>query len=174
MKLLYTSAQIHTRIAELGEQISKDYEAQSVLVLGVLKGCAIFISHLLVQLKGDFEIDFMAVSSYGSGTASGEIQLQKEPSSSVAGKTVLLVEDIVDSGKTVSFVKNYLLKKGAASVEIVTFVDKETETNVLNPKYVGFKYNDPAFLVGFGFDLAEKYRNLPEVYQLELQDLKTE
>ena len=171
MKPLYTSQQIQTRISELGEQISKDYEGQSVLVLGVLKGCAIFMSHLLVELKGDYEIDFMAVSSYGAGTSSGELQIQKEPSNSVAGKTVLLVEDIIDSGKTVRFVKDYLLQHGAASVKIVTFVDKETETNVLNPKYVGFKYAEPNFLVGFGFDLAEKYRNLPEVYQLEPSDL---
>ena len=171
MKLLYTSQQIQERITQLAQQISKDYEGQSVLVLGVLKGCAIFMSHLLVQLKGDYEIDFMAVSSYGAGTSSGELQTQKEPSSSVAGKAVLLVEDIIDSGKTVRFVKNYLLEKGAASVEVVTFVDKETKTNVIEPKYVGFHYTEPNFLVGFGFDLAEKMRNLPDVYQLEPNDL---
>ncbi len=171
MKLLYTSQQIHSRIAELGEQISKDHEGQSILLIGVLKGCALFMSHLLVQLKGDYEIDFLTVSSYGSGTTSGELTLQKEPSSTVKGKTVLLVEDIIDSGKTVSFVKNYLLKKGAASVEVVTFVDKETETNVIQPKYLGFRYTDPNFLVGFGFDLNEKMRNLPDVYQLEPSDL---
>lgn len=171
MKLLYTSQQIHSRITQLAEQISKDHEGQSVLILGVLKGCAIFMSHLMVQLKGDFEMDFLAVSSYGSGTTSGELTLQKEPSNSVTGKTILLVEDIIDSGKTVSFVREYLLKKGAVSVEVVTFVDKETETNVIEPKYVGFKYVEPNFLVGFGFDLAEKMRNLPDVYQLESSDL---
>lgn len=174
MKLLYSSTQIHSRIHELAEEISRDHQGQSVLLLGVLKGCAIFMSHLLVQLKGDFQIDFLAISSYGAGTTSGQLTLQKEPSQSVEGKTILLVEDIIDSGKTVRFVKDYLLSHGAASVEIVTFVDKETETNVLEPKYVGFKYSDPAFLVGFGFDLAEKFRNLPDVYQLESQDLKTE
>ena len=171
MKLLYTSQQIQERITQLAQQISKDYEGQSVLVLGVLKGCAIFMSHLLVQLKGDFEIDFMAVSSYGAGTSSGELVLQKEPSSSLQGRTILLAEDIIDSGKTVAFVRDHLLKSGAGSVEIVTFVDKETETNVIEPKYVGFHYTDPNFLVGFGFDLAEKMRNLPDVHQLEPSDL---
>lgn len=172
MKLLYTSAQIHERIAQLAEQISKDYEGQSVLILGVLKGAMIFLSHLLVQLKGDFEINTLTVSSY-EGTESKELQLKSEPSCPIEGRTILLVEDIIDSGKTLSFLKNYLLERGAASVEIATFVDKETKTNVLDPKYVGFRYAAPEFLVGFGFDLDEKLRNLPDVYQLEAKDLKS-
>lgn len=173
MNLLYSSTQIHTRIAELAEQISKDYQGQSVLLMGVLKGCTIFMSHLLVQLKGDFEIDFLTVSSYGAGTESGELQIKTLPSRSVEAKTVLLVEDIVDSGKTVRFVQELLLKQGAKSVEVVTLIDKETESNVLVPKYVGFTYKEAPFVVGFGFDLNEKFRNLPEVYQLEAEDLKS-
>lgn len=166
MKLLYTSEQIQQRIAELARKISKDYEGQSVLLVGVLKGCTVFMAHLLVQLQGDFEIDFLTVSSYRTQTQSGDLNLEKDLSRPIEGKTILIIEDIIDTGKTVSFVKNHLLGKGAASVEVVTFVDKETATNVLEPKYVAFKYTQPEFLVGFGFDLAEKYRNLPNVYQL--------
>ncbi len=138
MKLLYTSSQIHRRIAELAQQISKDYEGQNVLLIGVLKGAMILLAHLLVQLKGDFEINTLTVSSY-EGANSTDLKLKQEPTCSVEGRTVLLVEDIIDSGKTVSFLQDYLLEKGAASVEVLTLVDKDTETNVLLPAstYVG-------------------------------------
>ncbi|QQR54901.1 hypoxanthine phosphoribosyltransferase [Candidatus Peregrinibacteria bacterium] len=165
MKKRYSAQQIHQRIHELAEQISKDYEGQEVLLLGVLKGAMIFLAHLLVQLKGDFEINTLTVSSY-TGTSSTELKLQSEPTCTLKGRRILLVEDIIDSGKTVHFIKEYLLQKGAAEVEIVTLVDKETKTNVLSPKYVGFHYAEPNFLVGFGFDLDEKLRNLPEIHQL--------
>lgn len=172
MKLLYTSQQIHARITELAEQISNDYEGQEVLILGVLKGAMVFMSHLLVQLKGDFEINTITVSSY-EGARSTEVKLTAEPTCALEGRTILLIEDIIDTGKTVTFLKDYLLEKGASSVEVATLVDKETETNVLNPSYVGFRYTEPHFIVGFGFDLDEKLRNLPDVYQLESEDLKS-
>ncbi len=164
-KIQYSSHQIHQRITELAKQISRDYEGQSVTLVGVLKGAMVFMSHLLVKLEGDFEIDTLTVSSYGSGTQSGELKLQNDLSRPVKGKTVLLVEDIIDSGKTLAFVQKKLMDEGAKSVEIVVFVDKESKENKLEPKYFGFKYKDTPFLVGFGFDLNEKYRNLPEVYQ---------
>jgi hypoxanthine phosphoribosyltransferase len=172
MKLLYSQDQIHERIFAVAEEISRDYAGKDLLLVGVLKGCTIFMSHLLVKLKGAPEIDFMTVSSYSGGTESGELQLKKDLDGPVEGRHVLIVEDIVDTGKTVQFVREYLMDKGAASVEVVTFVDKEArrEFNVLKPKYICFEYEGEPFVIGFGFDYMERYRNLPEVYQLEEED----
>jgi hypoxanthine phosphoribosyltransferase len=169
MKLLYSREQIDERIAAVAAEINKDYAGKEVLMVGVLKGCMVFMAHLLVEIDLDVEIDFMTVSSYGEGTESGDLRLVKDLDTPVKGRHVILVEDIVDTGKTVDFVQNYLKEKGADSVELVSFVEKSTRRNVQNlvPKYYCFDYDQPEFLVGFGFDLGEKYRNLPAVYQHE-------
>lgn len=172
MKLLYSKEQIDERIAEVGAQISKDYKGREIFLVGVLKGCLVFMGQLLVKIEGKTSIDFMTVSSYGEGTESGDLRLVKDLDMPVKGKHVLLVEDIIDTGKTVDFVQNYLKEKGAASVEIVTFVEKKTRRHVdgLDPKYFCFEYDQPEFLVGYGFDLAEEYRNLPAVYRYEYDE----
>lgn len=167
LRRLYSSELIHERIATLGAQISIDYADKNPLLVGVLKGCTVFMGHLLVQITCDVEMDFVTLRSYGAGTESRELELLKDLDRSVEGRHLLIVEDIIDTGKTVAFLKKHLQEKGAASVEVVTFVDKELrrKENVLKPAYVGFNYSEGPFLVGFGFDLNERYRNLPEVYQ---------
>lgn len=169
LKPLYERKEIDERIAEIAKEVSKDYEGKEVLLVGVLKGCVVFLGQLLPLLEGDFAIDFMTVSSYGAGTESGDLRLVKDLDTPVNGRHVLMVEDIIDTGKTVAFVKEYLLDKGAASVETVTFVEKKTRRHMegVDPKYFCFEYDSEEFLVGFGFDIGEKQRNLPGVYQLE-------
>ena len=169
LKELYSRKDIDVAIAKMGREISADYQGKEVLAVGVLKGCVVFMGQLLPHIEADLAIDFMTVSSYGAGTESGDLRLVKDLDTPVNGRHVLLVEDIIDTGKTVAFVRDYLLEKGAASVEVATFVEKKTRRHIedIDPKYFCFEYDAPEFLVGFGFDLAEKYRNLPEVYQLE-------
>lgn len=169
LKLLYSREQIDARITAVGHQISEDYAGKEVLLVGVLKGCLVFMGQLLPCIEGDVAVDFMTVSSYGAGTESGDLRLVKDLDAPVKGRHVLLVEDIIDTGQTVHFVREYLLDKGAASVQIVTFVEKKNRRHVegVDPKYFCFEYDAPEFLVGFGFDIAEKHRNLPGVYQLE-------
>ncbi len=174
MKLLFTNNQLHARINELAEQISNDYKDRPVLAVGLLKGCVVFMSHLLVQLRCDVEIDFMTISSYKHGTQSEDFKLIQDLDTDVKGKDILIVEDIIDSGKTMSFTQKYLQDRGAKTIEIVTLVDKNhrrTHT-IKKPKYIGFEYNQEPFIVGFGFDHGGFYRNLPNVYQLEQSDFK--
>lgn len=172
MQLLYTASQIDQEITNVAAQISEDYQGKKPLLVGVLKGCTVFMAHLLVRLTCDPEIDFMTVSSYSKGTESGDLQLKKDLDCPVADRHVLIVEDIIDTGKTVHFVREYLMEKGAASVEVVAFVDKEQRRaqSGMEPKYTCFKYDGDPFVIGFGFDYMERYRNLPAVYQLEEHD----
>lgn len=172
MKLLYSTEQIDAKTKEIADRISADYEGRRPLAVGILKGCTIFMSHLLVKLKGDFEIDFMTVSSYKHGTESGELKLVQDLDTPIKDRDVLIVEDIIDSGKTLSFVVRYLKSMGAKSVEVVTFVNKTNRRKYEAPeaKYICFEYSDSPFLIGFGFDCKERYRNLPAVYQMEDSD----
>lgn len=167
LQLLYPAPLIHERIATVAAEISKDYAGRTPLLIGVLKGCVVFMSHLLVNITGEVEIDFVTLQSYGAGTHSGTLTLLKDVGQDLHGREVLVVEDIIDTGKTVAFLKKHLLDKGAAQVEVVAFVNKTTRRTeeVPRPKYVCFDYAEAPFVVGFGFDLNERYRNLPEVYQ---------
>lgn len=169
MKLLYSAEEIDKKSQEIADRISADYKGKNPLVVGVLKGCTIFMSHLLVKLKGDFEIDFMTVSSYKHGTESGELKLVQDLDTPIKGRDVLIVEDIIDSGKTLNFVVKYLKSMEVKSVEVVTFVNKTDRRKFEAPeaKYICFEYNEAPFLIGFGFDCKERYRNLPAVYQME-------
>lgn len=172
MKILYSRKEIDERLAELGEAISKDYEGKEMLAIGLLKGCTIFMSHLLVQIKGSIEIDFMTVSSYKHGTKSENFKFIQDLDTDVKDRDVLIIEDIIDTGRTMAFTQQHLEQQGARSVETVVFVDKGTRRTheVKPPKYVGFQYDEEPFIVGFGFDYGGKYRNLPAVYQMEDQD----
>jgi len=173
MRTLYSNHQIKEKIQEMGKQISKDYKGKNPLLLGVLKGCTIFMSHLMVEINADLEIDFMTVSSYRHGTKSEELKLVQDLDTPVKGRDVLIVEDIIDSGKTLKFVKHLLEERGAKSVEIVTFVDKPIThiEGAPKAKYVCFEYDKKDFLIGFGFDYKERYRNLPEVYMMDEEDM---
>ncbi len=167
--LVIAAEQIQTRVADLGRQITTDYKDKSLLVLGVLNGAFIFTADLCRAISLDMEIDFVRVASYGSSTSSsGEICLRKAPEREIEGKHILLVEDIVDTGHTLAWLRNYFADQGAESVKICALIDKaERRTVEVQVDYPGFNI-DQGFLVGYGLDFAEKYRNLPAVYALHM------
>lgn len=161
-KVLFDEEQLSNKVRELGEQISKDYEGKDLLVVGVLKGSVVFAADLIKNINIPCEIDFMAVSSYGNSTeSSGVVRILKDLDHSIEGKHVLLVEDIVDSGITLTYLLKYLKARKAESIEIVSLLNKpERRTADLEVKYIGFEVPNE-FIVGYGIDYAEKYRNLP-------------
>ncbi len=168
LKLQYTQEEVMLRIKQIGAQISADYKGKDVLIVGLLKGCVVFLSHLLVNIEGDAEIDFVTISSYKHGTKSQDFKFIQDLDTEVTGRHVLIVEDIIDSGRTIKFTVEHLRRLGAATVEVAVFVYKtcNLQHQIDEPKYYCFKYEDPEFLVGFGFDVAGKMRNYPHVYKL--------
>lgn len=161
-KVLLSEEQIKQRVSELGAQISKDYAGKKILVIGILKGSVVFLSDLIRAIDCDVEIDYMVVSSYGSGTAStSSLNIRLDLSRPLDGKEVLIAEDILDSGNTLSKVKNMLLQRNPSSLRIATLLDKpdRRQTHV-DIDYCGFSIPDE-FVVGYGLDYDEKYRNLP-------------
>ncbi len=163
-RILYDRQTLEKRVAELGRAISADFSAHPPLMVCVLKGAVVFFSDLLKTITVPVEIDFMAASSYGGQTvSSGTLEITKDLSRSVKGEHLLLVEDIIDTGRTLLRLRDLLLSRGAAQVRIATLLDKPSRRVVdLKPDYCGFTIPD-AFVVGYGLDYAEKYRNLPEV-----------
>ena len=162
--ILFDQAQLEAKVAQLGEQISRDYEGKDLLLVGVLKGSVVFMADLMRRITVPAAIDFMAVSSYGSGVkTSGVVRILKDLDRSIEGKDLLIVEDILDSGMTLHYLRDLLRDRGCASVRIVTLLDKPERRKVdIHPDYVGFQIPD-AFVVGYGLDYDEKYRNLPYV-----------
>ena len=160
-EILVQPDELAHRVRELAEQISADYAGRDVLLIGVLKGAVFFLADLMRQLEVDCEVDFMAVSSYGSSTdSSGVVRILKDLDASIEGRDVLIVEDIVDSGLTLSWLVANLGSRGAASVEVCTLLRKPAAAKVqVDVRYVGFDI-DPEFVVGYGLDYAERYRNL--------------
>lgn len=163
-RVLYSEQQIKNKISELAKRISNDYEGKELLVVGVLKGSVIFAAELIKNITIPCEIDFMAVSSYGnSSETTGVVRILKDLDHEACGKDILIVEDIVDSGVTLDYLLNYLRARKANSVEIVSLLTKPSRRKVdIDVKYVGFESPDE-FLVGYGLDYAEKYRNVPFV-----------
>ena len=163
-EVLLTEEQILEKVRELGSAISKDYESKDLLIVGILKGSVLFASELIKNITIPCEIDFMAVSSYGNSTeTSGVVRILKDLEHSIEGKDIIIVEDIIDSGVTLDYLLKYLTARKANSVEIVTLLTKPSRRKVdINVKYCGFEVPDE-FLVGYGLDYAEKYRNLPYV-----------
>lgn len=161
---LFSEEEIEQKVIELGRQISSDYAGKNLLVLCVLKGAFIFMSDLVKRLDIPLEIDFMAVSSYGSATqSSGVVKILKDLDAPVEGRDILIVEDIIDSGLTLSYLIDVLERRNAHSVKVVTLFDKPHRRTVgLEADYKGFLIPD-AFIVGYGLDYDEKYRNLPYV-----------
>lgn len=163
-RILLTEAELKERVAELGRQITEDYAGREPIFVGVLKGCFIFMADLLRSVELHCTMDFMAVSSYGDGTTTtGAVKINKDLSRDIAGKDVIIVEDILDSGVTLSYLKNYLLVRQPASIKIITLLDKPSRRKAdITADYSGFEVED-AFVVGYGLDYAERYRNLPYI-----------
>jgi len=160
---------IQAKVKELAEQIERDYEGQEVIFVGVLKGAFIFLADLVRKItKVDVLIDFVKVSSYGASTqTSGVVRLDFDTTMNLEGKHVILVEDILDTGLTLKYLKELLEKKNPLSLKIAVLLDKYERRQVdIEADYVGFKVPDK-FLVGYGLDYAEKYRNLPYVMELK-------
>lgn len=160
-KVIATEAELKTRIAELAAQVDADYKDKNVLLVGVLKGAIMAMADLTRAMQIHIEMDWMAVSSYGSGTkSSGVVRILKDLDRDITGRHVLIVEDIVDTGLTLSWLTANLLSRGAATVEILTILRKPEAAKVeVNVKYVGFDI-PTEFVVGYGLDFDEKYRNL--------------
>ena len=163
-KIMLTAEQIARRIDELAAQLDQQYQGRKPLVVCILKGSTIFFADLIRAMRSTMEVDFMAVSSYGSGTvSSGELKIKKDLTVDIAGRDVLLVEDIIDSGNTLYRLKQMLHKRKPASLNIVTLLDKPQRREVpIEPDYTGFVIEDE-FVIGYGLDYAEEYRNLPYV-----------
>ncbi|MBM7847282.1 hypoxanthine phosphoribosyltransferase [Arthrobacter roseus] len=171
--VLYTREQIEGRVRELADEIDRDYEGRDLLIVGVLKGAVMIMADLARALHSHVTMDWMAVSSYGSGTqSSGVVRILKDLETDLMGKHVLIVEDIIDSGLTLSWLKANLQSRGPASLEICTLLRKPEGAKVeIDVKYVGYDIPNE-FVVGYGLDFAEKYRNLdfigtlaPHIYE---------
>jgi len=163
-RVVLTEEQIRRRIAEIGESISEEYADKAVLLVAVLRGAALFVADLARAISLPVEVDFMAVSSYGSSTqSSGVVRIIKDLDESIEGRHVLVVEDVLDTGLTLKYLLKNLASRNPASLEVVTLLDKRGKRRVLiNCKYVGFEIPDE-FVVGYGLDYGERYRNLPYI-----------
>lgn len=163
-EVLYSEEVIRKKVQELGASLSSEYEGRNPLVICVLKGAFIFMADLSKNITIPIELDFMAVSSYGNSTrSSGEVKIVKDLDTSVDGRDVIIVEDIIDSGLTLSYLIDVLERRNALSVSVVALFDKPGRRTVdLQADFTGFTIPD-AFVVGYGLDYAEKYRNLPYV-----------
>ena len=163
-EILVQPDELAHRVSELAEQISTDYAGKDVLLIGVLKGAVFFLADLMRKIDVDCEVDFMAVSSYGSSTdSSGVVRILKDPDASIEGRHVLIVEDIVDSGLTLSYLFRMLGGRSPASLEVCALLTKPDRREVDMPiRYVGFEIPNK-FAIGYGLDHAERYRNLPYV-----------
>jgi len=174
LKVLITREEIAKRVGELGAQITKDFSGQSIIFVGVLKGAAIFLSDLARHVKLDATFDFIGVSSYGNRPSptqelksgwdsTGEVKLTKDVDQSMQGKNVIVVEDILDTGLTLTVLKKLLLAHQPRTLKIAALLDKPSRRKLpLEGDYVGFKIPDE-FVVGYGLDYAEKYRNLADI-----------
>lgn len=168
LRVLLSSAQIQSRIREMGEQISRDYPAGNLSFICILKGACFFLTDLARAMKRDVFVDFMGISTYGKGkSTSGEVRVTKDLDISLEGADVLIVEDIVDSGVTLNYLVNLLEQRQPKSLRIATLLDKpERRQRPVEVSYVGFQIPDK-FVVGYGLDFAEKYRNLDDICVLE-------
>ncbi len=162
--ILISEESIQNKVRELGSIITEDYKDKNLLLLGILKGSLMFMSDIMKFIDTYLEIEFIGVSSYGSSIkSSGHVKITKDLDTSVEGKDILIVEDIIETGITLNYIREYLKGKGARSVEIVTLLDKPSGRKIeISAKYKGFHVGNE-FVVGYGLDYAEKYRNLPYI-----------
>ena len=163
-KILFSQEQLQARVRELGAQITRDYAGKEVAVAAILRGSYIFMADLTRAIELPITVDFMSVSSYGSGTSSsGQVEIKKDLSDPIEGKELLIVEDILDSGNTLYYLSDVLRARKPASIRICTLLDKpDRRAKPIRADYVGFTIPD-AFVVGYGLDYDEKYRNLPYI-----------
>jgi hypoxanthine phosphoribosyltransferase len=163
-EILYSSEQIQARVSELAAQIEQDYDKKNPIVVCVLKGAFMFMSDLVKHISISMEIDFMSISSYGSATkSSGVVKILKDLDLPVEGRDVIIVEDIIDTGLTLSYLMDVLERRNAKSIKVCALIDKKSRRAVgFEADYVGFSIPDQ-FIVGYGLDYAEKHRNLPYI-----------
>ena len=163
-KVLVTEEEIQTRIGEMGRELTERFQGKNPLFLGVLKGCVVFMADLVRACPLNSDLEFIAVSSYQNATtSSGRVQITHDVQQDVTGRDIIIVEDILDSGNTLAFLKNYLMTKGAASITIVTLLDKPSRrAKAITADLAGFVVPDE-FVVGYGLDFSQRYRNLPYI-----------
>ena len=163
-KILITEEEAKKRIAELAEEINRDYEGKEYTMVVTLRGAVMFFADLFRQLTGNVDCDFIAVSSYGATThTTGEVKMSKDLSSPIKDKHIIIVEDIIDTGITLSYLKKLLAAREPASLKICSFLDKPSRREVeIEGDYIGFKIPNE-FVIGYGLDYDQKYRNLPDV-----------
>jgi hypoxanthine phosphoribosyltransferase len=164
LKVLYNEEQIQKRVAEMGEELYDRYHDKNPMFVGVLSGCFVFMADLVRASQMKSQLEFIAVSSYKNGTSStGVVQITRDLQCDITGRNLIVVEDILDSGNTLSYLKEYLLTRGAASVSIVTLLDKPSRRQkAIYADIVGFEVPDE-FVVGYGLDYAQQYRNVPYI-----------
>lgn len=164
-KVLLTKEEISSKVKELGRQITRDYAGKSPVMVCILKGAAVFFSDLIREIDLPLTLDFMAISSYGSATkTSGVVRILKDLDNDILGKDVIVVEDIVDSGITLNYLQQLLKQRGASSLRIATLLDKPARRKIPDLRIDYFCFDIPdAFVVGYGLDYDQKYRNLPDI-----------
>ena len=162
-RVLISEEELEAAVAKIGRQISEDYRGKEPIFVGVLKGCFIFMADLMRHVDIDCSMDFMAVSSYSGTTSTGAVKINKDLSEIIEGRHLILVEDILDSGVTLNYLKNYLMVRKLASIAVATLMDKPARRKAdIYADYSCFEIPD-AFVVGYGLDYNEKYRNLPYI-----------
>ncbi len=169
-EVLISSEEIEAKVREIGAHISEDYEGEKLLLVGILRGAVVVLADLIRSIELPCEIDFMDISSYGTGTSSsGVVRILKDLEEDITGRHVLIVEDIIDTGLTLSYLRRTLLARKPASLEMFSLLSKPSRRRVdLEVRYVGFEVPD-VFVVGYGIDYAGAYRNLPDIHALRPQ-----
>ena len=162
-RVLFSEEQLATRVAQLGRQISADYRGKTPLFVGILRGSILFYADLMKQISIDCNMDFMCLSSYSGTSSTGQVRTMLDLRESIKGRHVVIVEDIVDTGLTLDYLMEHLKLRGAASIEICCLLDKPANRKVeVHPKYIGFQIENE-FVIGYGLDYNELYRNLPYI-----------
>ena len=171
--ILFPSSEIQKRISELGKQITNDYKGKDVLLVSVLRGGVIFLSDLVKNIDLLLSIDFMSISSYGiNGDSSGVVRITKDLDESIEGKDVIIVEDIIDTGLTISYLLRNLKSRYPNSISICTLLDRDIRRiSDIDIRYVGFKIGEK-YIVGYGLDYKQKFRNLESIYELNIDTVK--
>ncbi|MFZ3387207.1 MAG: hypoxanthine phosphoribosyltransferase [Candidatus Hydromicrobium sp.] len=172
-KVLFSSSDIKDRISELGKEITQDYKYKNLLLVSILRGGVIFLSDLIKEIDLPLSIDFMSISAYGiNGASTGVVRITKDLDESIEGKDVLIVEDIIDTGLTISYLLRNLKSRFPNSLEICTLLDRDIRRIAdINIKYIGFKIGEK-YIVGYGLDYKQKFRNLQSIYELKLDTVK--
>ena len=167
--VLFSSSEIAGRVSELGSEITKNYKGKNLLLVSILKGGVIFLTDLIKQIDLPLSIDFMSISSYGiDGTSTGVARITKDLDESIEGKDVLIIEDIIDTGLTISYLLRNLRSRYPKSLEVCTLLDRDVRRIAdIDIKYVGFKIGEK-YIVGYGLDYKQRFRNLQSIYELKL------